>query len=385
MAPYREGFSRAICHQPFHRDNLQARVGIQRGMRNHALVLAALLSVSAAVSADAQPSANAINGTWTAELHSGKAFLQVRTAPPDDWKGDRWGGDWSMGQSLPIEDLGGIPANDERFTASGLKFELRREAGILAFEGAFRDGRGAGLFTFTPRPQFDIEMKAIGYTDDLPLWRRFQLAVHDVGPKYIRAMKAEGYDKLTLDQVQRARTHGVTVEYVKALKAEGYQVSTIEDVVRTRDHGVTPEYIQGMRKAGFKDPTLADLVRAKDHGVTPEFAQELREQGINPQTLDGFVRLRDHGVRAAFITDLKKAGYDKLDTEEIVRARDHSVTAEYIADMKDVGLRNLTLSDIVRLRDHGVTPGFVNHARARGFKEDTADGIIQLKNRGLWQ
>ena len=101
-----------------------------------------------------------------------------------------------MGQSFPIEELAGLPANDDQFTVSSVKFELRREAGTLAFDGSFRDGRGAGLFTFTPRADYIAEMKSLGYTDDLPLWRRFQLAVHDVGPKYIRALKTEGYDKL---------------------------------------------------------------------------------------------------------------------------------------------------------------------------------------------
>src|SRR5262249_29742885 len=147
-----------------------------------------------------------VAGTWTAELHSGKVFLQVRTTAPNGW--NSWNGDWSMGESLPFGELNGLPANDERFTAAGVKFELHREAGTLAFDGAFRDGRGAGLFTFNPRTEYSAEMKALGYSDDLPLWRRFQLAVHDVGPKYIKALAGEGYSKLTLDEVQRARTHG---------------------------------------------------------------------------------------------------------------------------------------------------------------------------------
>ena len=87
-----------------------------------------------------------IHGTWTAELHQGKVFLQVRTpAPPDQNRSNDWSGDWSMGQSFPVEDLSGLPPNDEHLTASAVKFEMRREAGTLAFDGSFRDGRGAGL------------------------------------------------------------------------------------------------------------------------------------------------------------------------------------------------------------------------------------------------
>ena len=50
-----------------------------------------------------------IHGTWTAEIHTGKVYLQVRTAPPPDWtRSGNWNGDWSMGQSVPVEDLAGL-------------------------------------------------------------------------------------------------------------------------------------------------------------------------------------------------------------------------------------------------------------------------------------
>ena len=206
-----------------------------------------LLFAFAVLSAPLAGQTTDIKGTWTAELRNARAFLQIRTTPPEDWNGDRWNSDWSMGQTFPIEELAGIPANDDQFTATSIKFDLRREAGTLAMEGAFRDGRGAGLFTFTPRREYAAEMKSLGFADDLPLWRRFQLALHDVGPKYIGALKAEGYDKLPLDQIQRARTHGVTIDYIRDLKAQGFRGVLFETLVRTRDHGVTGDYIKALK------------------------------------------------------------------------------------------------------------------------------------------
>src|SRR5436190_23584069 len=200
-----------------------------------------------------------VSGTWTAELRNGQVFLQVRTSAPSGW--DSWRGDWNMGESLPIEEFSGLPAGDERFTAANVKFELHREAGALAFDGAFRDGRGAGLFTFQPRAEYVAEMKALGYTDDLALWRRFQLAVHDVGPKYIKALAAEGYSKLTLDEAQRARNHGVTVDYIREMKTLGYHPTAIGDLVRAHDHGVSADYVKAMKAAGYSNLALEDLVR----------------------------------------------------------------------------------------------------------------------------
>jgi hypothetical protein len=269
-----------------------------------------------------------VHGTWTAEIHQGKVFLQLRTAPPIEWNrsGNR-NGDWSMGQSISVDELSGLPANDEHLTAASVSFDVRREAGHLAMQGAFRDGRGAGLFTFVPREAYSGEMRSLGYVEDLPIWRRFQLAVHDVGPTYVRALRTEGFDKLTLDEIQRAKTHGVTIDFIKGIKAEGFPTVSLENLVRSRDHGVTQEYIKAMKAEGLAAPTL-----------------------------EAFVRLRDHGVRA-----------------------------DYVADMKGLGLKNLSLEQIVRLRDHGITPGFVNHAKARGFKPVDAEDVIRLKNGGLWK
>src|SRR5206468_498133 len=184
--------------------------------------LAAVLVFAPAVAAHAQ-SGSDIHGTWTAEIRAAKVFLQVRTTPPADWnRSGNGNGDWNMGQSFPIDQLSGLPANNDQLTASTVRFDLRREAGTLSFEGSFRDGRGAGLFTFAPREAYVAEMKALGYNDDLPLWRRYQLAVHDVGPKYIRDLKSEGFDKLTLDEVQRAKSHGVDIDYIRGIKALGF-------------------------------------------------------------------------------------------------------------------------------------------------------------------
>ena len=314
------------------------------------LIIAALLALHATSGA---PQAADVRGTWTAEIHAGNVFLQTRTTPPPDWNrsGD-WRGDWSMGHSMPIEEIAGL-ANDDNLTAAAVKFELHREAGTLLFEGAFRDGRGAGLFTFSPSASFTNDMRRLGFSGDIPVWRRYQMAVQDVGPRYINALKAEGYDKLTLDQITRARNHGITADYVKAMKAEGYHAATIEELVRTRDHGVTPAFVQEMRKAGFTSEPIEELVRAKDHGVTP-----------------------------AYVTELAGNGYKNLSLADVIRARDHGLSADYLADMKTI-VKDATLGQMVRMRDHGVTPGFVSHARARGFATTDPDELVRLKDRGL--
>ena len=322
-------------------------------MRLHIPALAALLAVIGAP-AIGQPQAADLHGTWTAELHTGKVFLQVRTSPPPEWnRSSDSRGDWSMGHSLSVDELAGLPANDDQLTVTNVRFELRREAGTLSFEGAFRDGRGAGLFSFSPRAQYADEMRRLGYSEELPLWRRYQLAVQDIGPQYIAALRSEGFSNVPLETITRSKNHGVTLDYIKALKAEGFAQTSLEELVRTRDHGVTPAYIHDMRGAGFASATIEELMRAKDHGVS-----------------------------AAYVNDLSTRGYKSLPLPDVVRARDHGVTTEYLVDMIAI-VKEATLQQIIRMRDHGVTPGFVNHARARGFTTTDPDELIRLRDRGL--
>src|SRR5262249_52917619 len=279
-----------------------------------------------------------IHGTWTAEVHTGKVFLQVRAPAPRDWNGDRWNGDWSMGQTYPVEELTGLPANDDQLTASNVKFEMRREAGTLAFEGSFRDGRGAGLFNFVPRAEYVAEMKRLGYNDDLPLWRRYQLAVHDVGPKYIAALKTEGFDKLTLDEIQRARSHGVSIDYIRDIKAQGFRSSSLENLVRTRDHGVTADFIKAMKAEGYTGATLEDFVRLRDHGVTQAYVQGMKKAGFTSATVEDLVRARDHGVTPEFVAEMRGLGFTSLSTlDQFVRLRDHGVRADYVKELKAAG------------------------------------------------
>jgi hypothetical protein len=324
-----------------------------RSLRSPFLVgLAGIAVVAVALGLDgaAQTGSLAtISGSWSAEVRAGSVFLQLRTDAPD-------GGDWNTGRMITIDRFQGLPANAESLRASAVTFALPREAGTLAFDGAFRNGRGGGLFTFAPRAAFAGEMQALGYPGPFALWQQYRFAVLDVGPAYVRALQEEGYRDLPLGEVERGAAHGVTIDYVHGLKARGYRPQTFDDLVRARDHGVTTSYIDGLAQAGFDHLALGDLVRARDHGVTPEFVKELRARGVNTNTLQGFVRLRDHGVNA-----------------------------EYVADMQEIGLKGLSIDEIVRLRDHGVTPGFVRHVRARGYTEDTAEGLIRLKDRGLWR
>src|SRR5882757_3799752 len=59
------------------------------------------------------------------------------------------------------------------------RFELRREAGTLAFDGSFHAGKGSGAFRFTSSPEFVQAMKGLGYSN-LSIDQLLAFATQDV-------------------------------------------------------------------------------------------------------------------------------------------------------------------------------------------------------------
>src|SRR5687767_519026 len=90
-------------------------------------------------------------GTWTATSNRevGKVILSIHAEPNSQW-----------GRSYAFNELQGLGGAD-----GPAQFSLAREAGTVAFEGSFREGKGAGHFTFTPAPDFAEQMARLGYPE----------------------------------------------------------------------------------------------------------------------------------------------------------------------------------------------------------------------------
>jgi hypothetical protein len=90
-------------------------------------------------------------------------------------------------------------------------------AGVVVFDGLFKDGRGVGDFRFTPNGGFVSRMRELGYAD-LPTEKLFSMTIHDVSTRFIGELKSFGYDKVPVDKLIAMRIHGVSPEFVKDLK-----------------------------------------------------------------------------------------------------------------------------------------------------------------------
>src|SRR5581483_11996335 len=96
---------------------------------------------------------------------------------------------WSF--DLPLQDFSGLDPNAN----SNLRFTLNREAGVVNFEGLFREGRGVGEFLFLPNMSFVATLRQLGY-DEPGSQKLFSMAIHDVSTRFMTEMKQLGYDKV---------------------------------------------------------------------------------------------------------------------------------------------------------------------------------------------
>lgn len=274
----------------------------------------------------------------------------------------RQGTSHNSGSQFARADFVGLTNTQvESATRVEVQFELRREAGRFEFEGTFKNGHGAGLYTFTPNRDFARQLRSIGMKfpagdldDDEQL---YYLAIFDVSTEFIRSMRKIGYDE-SLDMYQQFRIFGVDPEYVRAMAAIGYKDLQASKLVETKIHGATPEYIREMRAAG-EDLSLDEYIQSRIFRVTPEFAAEMSRAGYANVDRDMLVQFRIHGVTPEFVAELRTLGYSRLPASKLVEMRIHGVTPEFIRRVEKAGYRKVPIDKLVQMRIFDIEPEMV--------------------------
>lgn len=249
----------------------------------------------------ASASAAEIRGAWTAEAsdkEDGKAYFQFNR------KGS------NNGRTMQLASFRGLSTAQVRAAAQvPVSFTLPAEAGTLTLEGTFKQGFGAGQFTFSPNPAFLDTVRAMGVSVESEKRRDgrerdqdarlLQLALSDVSTAFIQSMRAAGYN-VSLDKYLAFRIFNITPAYIRELNDLGYRDLDSDAITSFRIHKVTPEFIRGMRELGYDDIPARKLVAMRIHRVTPEFVRELKAAGYSGIPIDKLISMRIHGVDAEF-------------------------------------------------------------------------------------
>jgi len=310
-----------------------------------------ILAAAIALLLAATVHAETLRGTWTmlpSSHDSGRVQLNVNR--------DSANSHMSWGETMPLSAFEGLSSSTIGSSRATSNFALRREAGTFEFEGTFRDGDGAGHFTFTPNQSYMAALRSMHVRNDEDgdeTEQLFRLAMHDVSSDFIRSFHSLGYDA-PLSTYVRFRIHGVDPRMVTELRSLGYTNISAEDLVRFRIHGVSPDLIRALAASGYREVPAEDLVRFRIHGVSPEF-----------------------------IRDLAAAGYRNVPGEDLVRFRIHGVSAEFVRELASLGYRNVAAEDLVRMRIHGVTPQFIRDVEAAGYHNVPVDKLVSMKIHGI--
>ena len=275
----------------------------------------------------------------------------------------------NMGMTMRLSEFTGLTQAQVNAPAMTMvQFALNREAGTIAFEGTFRNGKGAGQLTFTGNPGYPDAIRRLGVEFDLEGKKKrrdqseeetlFSLALHDVSTTFIRAMQAEGY-KVSLEKYLTMRIFDITPEYIREMRSLGFKDISADELVSSRIHKVTPEYVRETRAAGW-NLSLSQLQSSRIHGATPEFMEEMRKLGYGNLDHDDLVSFRIHRVTADFITELRKLGYDKLTADQLVTMRIHRVTPEFIREIESAGYKRVPVEKLVAMRIHKIDAKFIN-------------------------
>ncbi len=299
-----------------------------------------LLAVALAVQNDSP-----ITGQWMIDgsVVDGKVELTLRGS-----RGER--GHFSSSSMLPLEQLRGLSHELMNSAGANVRFEIARDAGTLVCEGYFKNGNGAGAFTFSPNSRFVSEMQSLGYAG-LSTDKVFSMAVHDVTLAYAHDLRALGIDPVS-DQLIAMRIHGVAIEYIKAMQALGYDELSPDNLIAMRIHGVSAEFAGELKTLGY-NASIDQMVAMRIHGGTPEFAKELKTLGYGSVSPDQMIAMRIHGADVEFVKNVRSLGYTPT-VDQLVSMRIHGVTPEYIRDLQARGMKNLTIDQLVSLRIHGI-------------------------------
>ncbi|HKR65182.1 MAG TPA: hypothetical protein VJZ00_15735 [Thermoanaerobaculia bacterium] len=332
----------------------------------------------------AAPVFAAIEGAWTAsneDKFPGRIYFNIT-----------YGRQHQNGSTMELSTFSGLTEAQINATAmTPVQFFISREAGKATFDGTFRNGKGAGQFTFEGNPAYPEMIEKLGVKFDLDRGRRgrdrdeeetlFTLALFDVSTAFIRSMQAEGYRE-TLQKYLEMRIFNITPEYIHEMRSLGFRNIDADELVASRIHKVTPAYVREMRAAGW-DLSLEEYQSSRIFGLTPQFAEDMKKLGYGDLSHDQLTAFRIHKVTAEFISEMRGLGYDRLSADDLVAFRIHHVTPDFIKELRTLGYNNVDADDLVAMRIHHVTPEFIRQLGDAGYHNVPVEKLVALKINGL--
>jgi len=289
-----------------------------------------------------------MSGEWTAQV-SGKRPGQINI----NFIRRSERGNNSSGNTLPIAVFQELSVDPNSTAKADVRFRLVREAGTFNLEGMFANGRGTGVWTFTPNPGFATAMRDRGY-GTLSEEDMLRAGMHNLTAKYSDDLKSAGYAKLTFDDLNRASNHDITISYINELKGAGLGDLSMDDLIRASNHDVNAAYVKSVAGMGFEKLPLDQIIRLGNHDIDAGFVSEMRSNFGNELTIEQLISLKNHDVDRAYLGEIKAEGFSAVSPQQAISLKNHDVDGEFIRKAKSQGYPSATIEELIRLSSRGV-------------------------------
>lgn len=265
---------------------------------------------------------SAITGEWTASL--GKNDSKINLNFERSLKGRKN----QIGQSYEFAELQGL-SHEQALHGGPVKFSLVREAGTVACEGSFQNGKGSGTFRFSPSQAFVSAMKSRGYdfendsstTEEGRFEDRlFTAATLNVTTALADDLNSAGFGKLDVGDLFKAAIFKIDSAFMREMKASGFPNMGMEELVKARIFKIDANFVREATQMGFDKEPFESLVKMRIFKVTPEFITEVRNEGLSGLSVEEIVKLRIFKIDGEFIRKAKAEGVP-LDVERLVERR----------------------------------------------------------------
>lgn len=269
---------------------------------------------SLAFSTSAARTQEALNGEWAIESGASPDYVNLtlyRDTGNSTFKGL---------SKVKLESLKGLSSELISAKDNRVSFQILRDAGTFACKGQVTQGKGSGIFTFTPSQGFLSDMRALGYekiSQDL----LFQMAARNVTMNFIQGLRNLGYDHIPAVKLISMWLHNVTPEFAIEMKSMGYDQLSLGDLYSLRIYSVTPEYIRDIGSLGFNHLPVKQLVAMRIHGVNPGFIREIHSLGYENISADQLISLRVFDITPAFIQKAKASGSSDLSINQLIKVK----------------------------------------------------------------
>lgn len=223
------------------------------------------------VSLLAAPAFADLDGAWTAQVDKDKdrIFFNTTRHPFGNW-----------GMSHNLTELAGLTrAQIDSPSTTPVQFQMRRDAGTIAFEGTFRRGFGAGQFTFTPNRGYFASVRSTGVSMEVHKSEEedlFRYAMFDLSVAYVREMHGI-YPDADLRELSKLRAVNVTAPWLREMRAAGVEITSAREAKKLASVGVTAKFVRELAEAGYTNLSVRDLARLAAVGVDEKFIREMQK------------------------------------------------------------------------------------------------------------